>query len=584
MAYQSEQLNRNGNKMQKQISFFKGFYKLISPYWRSEEKWKAWGLLAVIVTMNLGIVYINVRLNSWYRSFYNALEAKDVDAFFKYIIEFSILAGIFILLAVYALYLNQMLQIKWRKWVTDNYLSRWLREKNYYRLTLLSPETDNPDQRISEDINMLVELTLSLGLGIMRAVVTLVSFVIILWGISGPLDFSFNGFGFHIPGYMVWAALLYSILGTWLTMKVGGPLTRLNFDQQRLEADFRFSLVRLRENSESIAVYGGEKQEGGHFLHRFKLVVENYWKIMRRQKKLTWLTSSYNQAAVIFPILVAAPRYFAGVIQLGGLMQIASAFGQVHDALSYIVNSYVGIAEWIAVVRRLTGFTEQMEMVERHKNEEKIRIGSTDSDFRVSSLEVSLPDGRTLLSDLNLELTRGKRLIITGPSGCGKSTLLRTLAGIWPFGQGEIDMPARDKVMFLSQKPYLPLGTLRQAMYYPGSPEEGDTRIEELMKFSNLEHLTGELDTYGNWGQVLSLGEQQRVAFVRILLNKPEYLFMDEATASLDEELENRMYSRIFKECPDMAVISIGHRSTLLELHDLRLKLTGKAEWELVPA
>ncbi len=386
------------------ISFLKKFCKLIAPYWKSEEKWKAWGLLAVIVSMNLGVVYINVRLNSWYKSFYNALQEKNVDAFFTHILEFSVLAGIFILLAVYALYLNQMLQINWRKWVTDKYLSRWLKEKNYYRLTLLSPDTDNPDQRISEDINMLVELTLSLGLGLMRAVVTLVSFVVILWGISGSLDFSFSGVDYHIAGYMVWAALIYSILGTWLTTLVGGPLTRLNFNQQRLEADFRFSLVRLRENSESIAVYGGEKQEEKYFLGQFRLVVNNFWNIMRRQKKLTWLTSGYNQAAVIFPILVAAPRYFSGTIQLGGLMQISSAFGQVHDALSYIVNSYVGIAEWLAVVKRLTGFTEQMERVELHRKAEKIAIEKNDSRLEVDSLDVSLPDGRKLLSELHLKL------------------------------------------------------------------------------------------------------------------------------------------------------------------------------------
>jgi putative ATP-binding cassette transporter len=466
--------------------------------------------------------------------------------------------------------------------VTERYMGQWLARQTYYRIQVFERTTDNPDQRISEDINALVNLTLNLGLGLLRAVVTLASFVFILWGISGPLTIPLGGLGeLVVPGYMVWAALLYAVGGTWLTMRVGNPLVGLNFNQQRLEADFRYSLVRLRENSESVAIYGGEAREKAGFMQRFMALVGNFRQIMLRQKKLTWLTSGYNQLSVIFPLLVASPRFFAGKIQLGGLMQISNAFGEVHRSLSFIVDSFVGIAEWKAVVERLTGFAETMRRVDALRALEKIRVTpSADGEIKLDHLTVQLPDGNALSRDINLCLEPGDSLVVTGPSGCGKSTLLRVLASIWPYGEGDVCLPGAKGMMFLSQKPYLPLGSLREALYYPAGARSDGREISEILDLCGLGHLRDHLDEEGNWSQTLSPGEQQRIAFARIFLLKPTHVFLDEATASLDETTEARLYGTLKERLPESVLISVGHRSTILAWHSLHLTLGSDGSWQ----
>ncbi|MDA8125940.1 MAG: ABC transporter ATP-binding protein/permease [Deltaproteobacteria bacterium] len=562
-------------------AFFRGFWALITPYWTSDQRAAAWGLLAVVVGLNLGIVYISVLFNRWMNGFYNAIQNLDKAGFIKALYDFTWIAAAFIAVAVYMLYLNQLLQIRWRTWLTERYLNEWLARQTYYRIQIFEQTTDNPDQRISEDINALVNLTLNLGLGLLRAVVTLGSFIFILWGISGPLTIPLNGTQIVIPGYMVWAALLYAIVGTWLTMRVGGPLIMLNFNQQRLEADFRYSLVRLRENSESVAIYGGESREKAGFRERFMAVVANFRQIMLRQKRLTWLTSGYNQLSVIFPLLVASPRFFAGQIQLGGLMQISNAFGEVHRSLSFIVDSFVGIAEWKAVVERLLGFTETMDRVQSLRSLEKIRRTETpEGRLEIEGLNVQLPDGKVLSRKLSFILKRGDSLVVTGPSGCGKSTLLRVLAGIWPYGDGAVAIPEAKNLMFLSQKPYLPLGTLREALYYPGAVRPDDREIGALLQLCNLTHLEGHLDEPGNWSQMLSPGEQQRIAFARVFLLKPTHVFLDEATASLDETMEAFLYGALKERLPDTVLVSVGHRSTILDRHDLHLALDTDGSWQ----
>ncbi|MGC8603603.1 MAG: ABC transporter ATP-binding protein/permease, partial [Desulfomonilaceae bacterium] len=414
-------------------------------------------------------------------------------------------------------------------------------------MQFLDDPTDNPDQRISEDIDSFIDLTLSLSIKLLNSIATLASFIVILWQLSGTLEVPLGSIGtFSIPGYMVWAAIGYSVIGTWLTMRVGNPLIELNFNQQRYEADFRFSMARLRENSECVALYRGEHDEHGNFWSRFTEVVNNYWKIMRRQKRLNSLTGGYNQLAVIFPVIMAAPRFFAGQMKLGGLMQTASAFRSVHDALSFLVNSYTTITSWNAIMNRLTGFTGAIEQVKSLKELEELRrINSSDGSFRVESLSVLLPDKRVLIEDLDLRLERGTSLLITGESGTGKSTLVRTLAGIWPFARGTIRIPERSKTMFLPQKPYLPLGSLRRALYYPSEPTMSEPQLLEVLDRCFLAHLSKEVDQSVNWSQALSLGEQQRIAFARILLQRPDYLFLDEATASLDERMEEKLYQLI---------------------------------------
>ena len=550
-------------------------WTLVRPYWFSEDRWAGRGLLLVVVVLNLFIVYINVLLSKWYNLFYNSLQDKDFAAFGSLLLRFSWLAGLFIVAAVYQVYLNQMLQIRWRRWLTDRYLGAWLADGAYYRMQLTSGETDNPDQRIADDLRLFVTGALTLSIGGLRAVVTLVSFLAILWGLSGSVTLPI-GAGVTVPGYMVWAALLYAIAGTWLTNLIGRPLVRLNFTQQRFEADFRFSLVRFRENTEGVALYGGEADEMRSFRDRFSSVVRNWWDIMRRQKRLTWFTAGYGQAAVIFPILVAAPRYFRGEIPLGALMQTSQAFGQVQDALSFIVTSYTDIAEWRAVVLRLLGFERALARVRAEAAVEGVHHGTGGADsLSLDRVNLTLPGGRPLMEDVSFDIRPGDTALISGPSGAGKSTLFRAIAGIWPFGRGDVRLPRDARVLFLPQKPYLPIGTLREVVSYP-TPLTGvsDAALRQALEAVGLPELAERLDETTHWALALSPGEQQRIAFARALVQKPEWLFLDEATSALDEETEARLYALLRDRLPATTVVSVGHRSTLRAFHARRLVVT----------
>ncbi len=548
-------------------------WALTRPYWRSEDRWAAWGLLLVVVALNLAIVYINVLLNKWNNTFYNSLQDKDYTVFVQQLFRFTWLAGSFIVVAVYQLYLNQMLQIRWRRWLTERYLGAWLTDTAYYRMQLVAGETDNPDQRIAEDLRLFVTGTLGLAIGGMRAVVTLVSFIAILWGLSGSVTLPFAGQAITIPGYMVWAALLYAIVGTWLTDRIGRPLVRMNFDRQRYEADFRFGLVRFRENTEGVALYHGEADELRNFRGRFGAVVGNWWDIMRQQKRLTWFTAGYAQAAIIFPFVVAAPRYFRGEIPLGGLVQTASAFGQVQDSLSFIVTSYTEIAEWRSVVQRLVGFEDALDRV-RAQAGARDGIRREDGDapaLTVDNVDLTLPEGKALVTGITLALAPGESALLSGPSGIGKSTLIRAIAGIWPFGRGEIRIPP-GRALFLPQKPYLPIGTLREVVSYP-TPAGGldDQALRKALADVGLPELADRLDEAGNWALQLSPGEQQRIAFARAIVQKPDWLFLDEATSAVDEAAETRLYQLVRDRLRGTAVLSVGHRSTLRAFHGRQL-------------
>lgn len=557
-------------------AFTRDLWALTRPYWFSEERWVARGLLAVIVGLNLALVYLNVLFNEWNNLFYNALQNHDVGAFWHQLFRFSWLAALFIAVAVYRLYLNQMLQIRWRRWLTERLLGEWLGNQTYYRLQFSQRWTDNPDQRIADDLQLFVASTLSLSLGLLSSTVTLVSFLGILWALSGPLSFALGGHQIMIPGYMVWAAVLYAVVGSWLTHVIGRPLTKLNFDQQRFEADFRFSLVRFRENAEGIALYGGEDDEHRAFAERFAHVVKNWWGIMRQQKSLTWFTSGYGQLAIIFPIVVAAPRYFAKTIQLGGLMQTASAFGQVQDALSWFINVYPSIAEWRATVTRLTSFRNAMvEAGAAASTSALARAETAEPALAVEGVELSLPqDPAGTLVRADLRIDQGEHVLITGPSGSGKSTLFRAFAGLWPFGRGTIRLPGRDHMLFLPQKPYLPIASLRNVVSYPSAPERfGDDEIRRVLDLCRLGQLTTELDEKQHWANRLSPGEQQRVAIARALLHRPSWLFLDEATSAMDPEMEAAMYRLLRAELPRSTVVSIGHHGTLAAYHDRHLSI-----------
>lgn len=550
---------------------FRGFWTLFKGYWSSEEKWKARGLFAVVIAMNFAMVYLLVQLNDWYKVFYDALQNYEEENFWPLIGQFSAIAFTYIVIAVYAIYLRQMLQIKWRTWMTQNYLSAWLSGQTYYRL---QDATDNPDQRISEDIGQFVNLSLGLIIGFLRQLTTLAAFGVVLWELSGSIEIA----GLVIPGYMFWFSFVYSGLGTFFAHKVGRRLIGLNFDQQKYEADFRFSMMRVRENSESIAFYRGEAAEREGFDLKFGNVIKNYWQLMKKTKHLNFYVNGYAQLAVIVPLIMAAPRYFAKEIQLGGLMQTASAFGRVQDALSYFVDSYDTLASLAAVINRLAGFTEHMEDAQKVQN--KV-TKSTAPELKISALNVALPTGRELLKKLSLEVQNAKSLLVTGASGCGKSTLLRTLAGIWAYASGEISLPSNARVMFLPQKPYLPLGTLRRALIYPLAENESppDDKLKRTLQLVDLPALTDKLDAAEDWSRILSLGEQQRLAFARVLLSAPDYIFLDEATSALDEPREIEMYELLREQLPKVTVVSVGHRSTLFKLHDVELNLDGAGNY-----
>jgi putative ATP-binding cassette transporter len=553
-------------------------WTLTRPYWFSDDRWAGRGLLLLVVGLNLAIVYINVLLNQWNNAFYNALQDKNAAVFWSQLVRFTWLAGLFIVAAVYQLYLNQMLQIRWRRWLTERYLGAWLADGAYYRMQLTAAETDNPDQRIAEDLRLFVAGTLTLGIGGMRAVVTLASFLAILWGLSGSVTVPVGG-GWTIPGYMVWAALLYAVVGTWLTNLIGRPLVRLNFDQQRYEADFRFGLVRFRENAEGVALYRGEADELRSFRDRFAAVVGNWWAIMRQQKRLTWFTAGYGQAAIIFPFMVAAPRYFRGEIPLGGLIQTASAFGQVQDSLSFIISAYTDIAQWRSVTQRLVGFERALARVRADAAVDGVRRGpGADATLALDRVDLKRPGGHPLVEDVTLDFQPGDTALISGPSGVGKSTLFRAIAGIWPFGTGEIRLPRNGRVLFLPQKPYLPIGTLREVVSYPSLPGGiGDDALREVLEAVGLPELTGRLGEHAHWALALSPGEQQRIAFARALVQAPDWLFLDEATSALDEASEVRLYTLLRERLPGVTVVSVGHRSTLRPFHARSLVVTPGA-------
>ncbi len=567
------------------LAFFRGAWRITAPYWKSEERWSAYGLLAVVVGLSLGLVYINVLITEWYNGFYDALQHYNETAFWADMLRFSWLAGLYIAGYVYQMYLGEMLQIRWRRWMTHSYLKDWLNDRAYYRMQLLSDGTDNPDQRIADDISAFIRGALRLGLGLLSAVVTIASFITMLWILSDRLTIPFNGQKWVIPGYLVWAALIYSVAGTWVMLKLGRPLIALSFNQQRFDADFRFNLVRVRENTESIALYGGEDQEHKGLGERFASIFRNYWAIMRRQKIINWFSAGYGQVAIIFPFLVAAPSFFAKQIQLGLVMQISSAFQQVQGGLSYIVTIYPELAAWHAVVDRLTGFSEHMDRV-RHVATDINGIAQETSDkLQLQSVSLHVPGGRPLLSNLSLLVEPGETMLLTGPSGSGKSTLIRALAGIWPFGSGRIASPPKSSSLFLPQKPYLPLGTLREVLLYPhGRPDTANDTLTEALTAVGLARLIPQLDEQKPWPLILSLGEQQRIAFARILLQKPQWIYMDEATSALDEAAEGELYTLLRHRLPNSTVVSVGHRSALNAYHKTRLQLTGNGAWQVIPA
>ncbi len=564
--------------------FFRDLWRITKPYWwHSEERWAARGAFALILLLNLFMVFISYRITEWYAVFWNALQHFAVDSAWHQMLIFLGLATLYVVAGVSQIFFTQMLEIRWRRWLTRHYLDAWLAKGTFYHMQVLGDGTDNPDQRISEDLASFTSQTLGIVIGLLSSVTTLAAFIFMLWELSAMVTIPWQGSLYTIPGYLVWAAIIYAIFGTILTALIGRPLINLNFNQERYQADFRFSMMRLRENSESIALYGGETEERHHFLQRFAEVYANYWRIIWRSMRLNWWVSGYGQAAIIFPLVVSLPAYFVNkAIGIGGLQQIMSAFSQVQGALSFIVSSYSSLANWHAVVDRLRFFEQSMDEV-RVIRETHYQIERKNGPrLIVRDLNVRLPDGRELIHRLELDMRRGERLLIMGSSGGGKSTLVRALAGIWPFGEGVVEMPDGDRPLFLPQKPYLPLGTLRDTLVYPfGVPDVSDAGLQGVLHLVGMGALADKLEDARLWSHVLSLGEQQRLAFARILLQKPQWVFLDEATSSLDEPAEDALYGTLIEALPDTAIISVGHRSSLFQHHQQCLRLQGSGRWQM---
>ena len=558
--------------MSRLLSTLATIWRLARPYFWSEDRWAGRTLLAAVIAIELSLVALNVLFNRWNARFYNSLQERDWDTFVAEMLYFCLLAAGFIVLAVYQLYLRQWLQIRWRTWMTRQYLDRWLGGANHYRMQVLGDAADNPDQRIAEDINLFVERGLYIGIKLLGAVVTLVSFVAILWVLSDDAPLTLLGYEIAIPGYLLWAALIYAIIGTALTHLVGAALVGLNFRQQRFEADFRFNLVRARESSEQIALLGGEGAETHRLLHRFASVIMNWKEIMLRTKKLTFLTAGYQQAAVIFPFLVISPAYFAGRIQLGGMMQTVSAFGSVQESLSIIITVYRDLAEWRAVVARLDGFDiaiEQGRSAATAKPAIEVSARPGRNSIEIDELTVRLPQGGALVAADDVEISSGERVLLTGPSGAGKSTLFRAFAGIWPFGSGTVVVPEGSQgdgaaaATLFSDRHAGRGGRRIRASQAPSAPR----LLAEAITAVGLPALASRLQEEAHWNRMLSLGEQQRLGIARVILEAPDYLFLDEATASLDEPTEAALYRLLEARLAGTTIVSIGHRSTLAAFH-----------------
>lgn len=556
-------------------------WALTTPYFSSEEKWKARALLTAIVALNLASVYMLVLMNDWNRLFYDALQQKDQAVFWAQLGRFTYLAFGLIVIGVYKFYITQLLQVRWRAWMTTHYLGRWLSGHAFYRVELArfsgsAGAPDNPDQRIQEDLNLFTTYSVSLTMGVLNALVTLVSFVGILWSLSGGLLFSFGGSNYELHGYMVWAAVGYCIAGSVLTHYIGRPQIGLNFQQQRYEADFRHHLVRVREYSEAIALDKGEQVERGHLDMRFGAVLSNYLQLIRAQKNLTWFSLFFSQAALIFPMIVAAPRFFSGAIQLGQLMQIASAFGEVQSSLSWFVDNYDRLAVWRATADRLTSFEES---VLAQTQAQRPEVEGNASGLAAHDLTLQLPTGATLLAGLSMRVAPGDSVLIKGPSGSGKSTLFRAFAGIWPFAQGKVALPA--DTMAIPQNPYFPDGPLRDALAYPEpAARYSDEALRQALEEALLPQLATRLDDQDAWSQKLSGGERQRLALARVFLKQPAWVLADEATSALDEPAERTLYQRLaaMVKRKGGAMVSIAHRPALDEFHARRWELEAAGD------
>ena len=567
--------------------FLAKLWVLARPYWFTQDRstirfgglvftvreaWIARGGLALNIFLSVFLVYLSKLINAWYARFYNALQEKDAGVFWVELRYFAVAATLFIITAVYRTWLTQLLSIRWRRWLSEIYFKDWLADRTYYHMELTRQGADNPEQRIEQDCYNFTRQTLALTLELILQVMTLITFAVVLWELSADLVLPIFG-GIAVPGFMMWAAVAYALIGSLGTYLIGRPLVRVNFMLERYNADFRYRMTRIRENAESIALYHGERDEGRSLERAFARVYDTWWANMKYTKRLSWVTNGYRQAAVVLPFLLAAPAYFIGQIAFGVLQQTVDAFAQLQTALSWFVDSYTQLAEWKAVVDRLTGFSEAMVAAKRAAAQsELVTSAGEPGQLSVEGVEVRLPHGPLLLDRVDLSVRQGEKVALEGPSGSGKTTLFRVLAGVWPFGRGRVALPKHARMLFLPQKPYLPIGSLKEALCYPDVAERhGDAACREVLEACGLDRLVPRLEETANWSLALSGGEQQRLAFARALLYRPDWLFLDEATSALDAPTERRLYELLRARLGGAAIISVAHRPEVIDLHARRL-------------
>jgi putative ATP-binding cassette transporter len=547
-------------------------WQLIKSYWQSDQRLPAYLFFSIVMVMTVSLVGLDVVFNYWYNYFYDALQAYDQHGVIRLLVVFCMIAAFYIVLAVYRYYISQLFGLRWRRWLTEQFVGRWLQKRSYYLLENFDEKTDNPDQRIQEDVSSLINFSIDLSMGLIGAITTFIAFIYILWQLSGELTLSLGRFGtFHIPGYLVWVGVLYALIGTLLAFKIGRPLVPLNFEQQRREATFRFAAVDLRTHAENVALYRGERNQQSILYRLFGRVLDNWYFIILRQKVLLWFSAGYNQVSVLLPLVVALPNYFDKVFLLGGLIQSLQAFGRVQDSLSFVVNSYPRIAEWQAVAQRLTTFVNHIsDAEEKAEKENHLKFRKQpEKTIAVSGVTIHTPRKELLLQNITENFVHGNNYLIKGDSGIGKSTFIRALAGIWPYAAGEVTFPEQQRVMYLPQRPYMPIGTLEEAILFPNHAEkELSAKLESVMRDCNLESFIPRLRETASWSEQLSPGEQQRIAFARVLLHKPDWVFMDESTSMLDVPNEAALYSILKKMLPNCSVVSVGHRPTLESYHD----------------
>lgn len=552
------------------------FWQLAGPYFTFKRSWRPLLVFAALLVLTLFSVRMNVLFSFWYNGFYSALQALDQTAFWYLLGVFAVLATLHVLRSLLTFYVTQAFSIRWRVWLTERLTSDWMHGDAYYRGQFLAEPVDNPDQRIELDVNAFVSNSVSLALGAVSALVSLVAFTGILWGLSAPLAVA----GVEIPRAMVFAVYVYVLIATWIAFRLGRPLIRLNFLNEKLTANFRYALMRLRENAENVAFYQGAPVERATLLGRFGALIINVWALVFRNLKFSGFNLGVSQVAVVFPFILQAPRFFSGAIKLGDVMQTSQAFGQVQDSLSFFRESYDTFAQYRATLDRLTDFLDANQQAsELPRVSTKAQTQALD----IVGLQVRRPDGHALIADLDLRLHAGQALLIKGPSGSGKTTLLRALAGLWPYAEGEVGRPIGTEALFLSQRPYLPLGDLRTAIAYPADAAPQDHgRMQQALRQVNLAHLAERLEVSCDWSHILSVGEQQRLAFARVLFNRPHVVFLDESTSAMDEGLEHALYSLLRSEMPQTLLVSVGHRSTLAGFHTHRLEVDGQGGWSLL--